>query len=90
MVGAAGLGGGAQWTEWRWGARRGECEGEAFSVELAEDIGEREVGGLRGHEKLRRGRNPAGGAQRSEKQRCRWRPWFRQKLAAAARGRREN
>jgi hypothetical protein len=56
---ATGPCGGVQWTgEWRWGARRGEREGEAFGVELAEDIGEREVGGARGHKKLRRSRNP--------------------------------
>jgi hypothetical protein len=40
------------------GSGDGEHEGEAFGVELAEDIGEREVGGARGHKKLRRSRNP--------------------------------
>jgi hypothetical protein len=38
-------------------ARRGKCEGEPFSVELAEVIGERE-GGACGHGKPWRGHNP--------------------------------
>jgi hypothetical protein len=38
-------------------ARRGEHEGEAFGIELAEVIGMRE-GGARGHGKPRRDRNP--------------------------------
>jgi hypothetical protein len=41
----------------RWGARRGEHEGEAIGVELANDIGMRE-GGAREHGKPRRGQNP--------------------------------
>jgi hypothetical protein len=58
MVGAASPRGGPRWTgEWRWGARRGEREREAFGVELAEDIGER-AGGARGREKPWHGRNP--------------------------------
>jgi hypothetical protein len=57
-AGAAGPCGGARWTGVRhWEARRGEHEGEAFGVELAEVIGERE-GGARGRGKLQHGRNP--------------------------------
>jgi hypothetical protein len=48
------------------------------------------VGGARGHGKLWRGQNPAGGARWSEKQQRRWRRRFGQELAAAVRGRREN
>jgi hypothetical protein len=42
------------------GARRGEREREAFGVELADEIGERE-GGARGHGKLWRGGGTVGG-----------------------------
>jgi hypothetical protein len=41
----------------RWQPRRGECEREAFGVELADDIGERE-GGACGHGKSRRDQTP--------------------------------
>jgi hypothetical protein len=54
---SSGGGRGGEGSLGRWGARRGEREREAFGVELAEDIGER-MGGARGREKPRRGRNP--------------------------------
>jgi hypothetical protein len=66
----AGPRGGAQWIgEWRWGAQRGEREGEAFGVELTEDIGVHEVGGARGHRKLLRGQknNSAGDDRGSDR-----------------------